>query len=203
MINMVEATIFPMCIQGFLYGKICALICTVPLQRLKRFNYYLGLYSGIFAIYLRCPSQKSRMAIIVFYVLCVLYVLSTATVVCNWLTVVLDVSNFFQMICKNIIFYQYMQMRTIGLSLQLQLDADPMLSRLWTIQVTVSGCCDFIAQCIIVRINHCTCHPFYSPKFLKIYRCWIVWGQNFCVVLIPSFLAVTYLGQSIYFHLIT
>ena len=38
-----------------------------------------GLYSGIFAIYLQCPKKDSRAAMIVFYVLCLLYVLSTAT----------------------------------------------------------------------------------------------------------------------------
>jgi hypothetical protein len=65
-------------------------------------------------------------------------------------------------------------------------------------QITVNGCCDFLAQCILVRIlNHCTYHPFYSPRFSKIYRCWIVWGQIISVVIVPSFLAITYLGQSI------
>ena len=49
-----------------------------------------------------------------------------------------------------------------------------------------------------------TYHPLvYSHKSLKIYRCWIVWGQNIRVVIIPSFLAVAYLGQSIYLHLIS
>ena len=68
---------------------------------------------------------------------------------------------------------------------------------LQTLQVVSSGCCDFLAQCILVRINNCTYHPFYLPKISKIYRCWIVWGQNIRVVLIPSFLALAYLGQSI------
>ena len=66
------------------------------------------------------------------------------------------------------------------------------------LQEVLSGCCDFLAQCILVRINHCTYHPFYSPKSSKIYRCWIVWGRNIRVVIIPSFLAVAYLGRSIY-----
>ena len=51
--------------------------------------------------------------------------------------------------------------------------------------------------------NHCTYHPFYSPKSSKIYRCWIVWGQNIRVVIIPSFLALAYLGRSIYLYLIS
>ena len=44
---------------------------------------------------------------------------------------------------------------------------------------------------------------FYSPKSSKIYRCWIVWGQDIRVVIIPSFLAIAYLGQSFYLHLIS
>ena len=72
-----------------------------------------------------------------------------------------------------------------------------------TLQIVLAGCCDFLAQSILVRINHWTYHLFYSPKSSKIYRCWIVWGRNVRVVIIPSFLAVTYLGRSIYLHLIS
>ena len=73
------------------------------------------------------------------------------------------------------------------------------------VQYTVNACCDFTSQFIIVRINHSTLiyHSFYSPKSSKIYRCWIVWGQKICVVIIPSFLAITHLGQSTYLHLIS
>ena len=77
-----------------------------------------------------------------------------------------------------------------------------MLLHLLIIRSIAIGCCDFIAQCILVRINHCTYHPIYSPKSSKIYRCWIVWDQNIRVVIIPSFLAIAYLGQLIYLHLI-
>ena len=64
----------------------------------------LGLYSGIFAIYLQCQSRESRTAIIVFYVLCLLYILSAATVLIDLLNLILDVSN--NSLRKNIIFYQ-------------------------------------------------------------------------------------------------
>ena len=87
------------------------------------------------------------------------------------------------------------------LSPQLQIDYQSMLFRIGIVQTAVFGCCDFIAQCILVRINHCTYHPFYSPKSSKIYRCWIVCGKNVCVVIIPLILAITYIGQSIYLHL--
>jgi hypothetical protein len=75
--------------------------------------------------------------------------------------------------------------------------ADQMIFRLVIVQTAASGCCDFIAQCIMVRINNCTSnHPFSSPtKYLKIYRCWIVWDQNIRIVIIPSFLAIAYIGQ--------
>ena len=86
---------------------------------------------------------------------------------------------------------------------QLQVDlAQSILFRVAVVETAVSGCCDFIAQCILVRINHLT-HSFYSPKSSKIYRCWIVWRKNIPVIIIPSFLAITYIGQSIYFHLIS
>ena len=160
-----------------------------------------GLYSGIFAMYLQCPSNKSRTAVIL-YAVCLLYVLSTVTFVTDLVALILEVSNRF--ICKDIIFLNsVVQTRISTLSLRLQSDSQPMLFRLMITQTTASGCCDFISQCIIVRINHFTYHPFYSPKSSKIYRCWIVWGQNIRVVVIPSFLAIAFLGQSIYFHLIS
>ena len=96
-----------------------------------------------------------------------------------------------------------MQAPITTLSIQLQIDSEPVLFRLFIIQMTASGCCDLLAQCILVRINHCSYHPFYSPKSSKIYRCWIVWGQNMFVVAIPSFLAIAYIGQSIYLRLIS
>ena len=87
------------------------------------------------------------------------------------------------------------------LSPQLQNESQPIFFRVLIAQTTASGCCDFLAQCILVRINHCTCHPFYSPKSSKIYRCWIMWGQNIRVAIIPLFLAIIYLGQSSYYYL--
>ena len=100
-----------------------------------------------------------------------------------------------------------MQTRLSTLPVQLQIDLQSMLFRISIVQVTVNGCCDFIAQCTLVCISHssCTYHPFYSPKSStwKIYRCWIVWGKKIRVVIVPSFLAITYIGQSIYPHLIS
>ena len=105
MSNELEGAAFLLCLEGFLYGKISvlgALICI----RAKEIQLFpgLGIYSGIFAIYLQCPSKESRMATIVFYALCLLYILSTAAVISDLLALVLEVSN--KSTCKNIILYQ-------------------------------------------------------------------------------------------------
>ena len=82
------------------------------------------------------------------------------------------------------------------LPVQLQNNLQSILFRFTIVQAIVSGGCDFIAQCTLVRINHSTTyHLFYSPISSKIYRCWIVWGKNIRVAIIPSFLAIIYIGQ--------
>jgi hypothetical protein len=182
-------------LEGFFFGKIsvlCALTCTLA----KEVQSFLGLgfYSGIFALYLQCPLKESRPAIIVFYVLCLLYALSMATVASDSLGIILTVSN--NSICKIII----MLMRIGALSPQFQNVSNSMSYRVGIVQIVANGSCDFIAQCILVCINHCTYHPFYSPKSSKIFRCWIVWGKDIRVAIIPSFLAITYIGQYIYHH---
>ena len=93
------------------------------------------------------------------------------------------------------------QLRIVyALSLQLADDLVSILTRI------VIACSDFTSQCIIVRTNHSSCvYLFYSPESSKIYRCWIVWGKNIRVVIIPSFLTITFLGKSrsIFLHLIS
>jgi hypothetical protein len=41
---------------------------------------------------------------------------------------------------------------------------------------------------------------YYSSKTSKIYRCWIVWGRDTRVVIIPSILTFAFLGLSTYLH---
>ena len=102
-----DASFIGICLEGFLYGKISihmlkfdTVPCQIPI---------LGLYSGIFAMYLKFQSNKFRKATIVFYALCLLYVLSTATI-CSDLGIMMlqllketEVSN--HSISKVIIFY--------------------------------------------------------------------------------------------------
>ena len=80
------------------------------------------------------------------------------------------------------------------------------LFRITIVQMTTNGCCDFIAQCTLVSIN-CQCRLYLSSvltlKFSKIYRCWIVWGKNTHIIIVPSFLALIFISQSIYLHLIS
>ena len=153
-----EGYFLSICVEGFLYGKLCAVTCTLA----KKVQLFLGLglYSGIFAMYLQCPSKKSRMAIIVFYAICLLYVLSTASFVCDLVALILYVSK--NPICKITVFLLPVVQTRIGiLSLQLRIDSLPTLFHISIIQITANGCCDFLAQCILVHINHFTCHPFY------------------------------------------
>ena len=63
----------------------------------------LGLYSGIFAIYLQFASKESRMTTVIFYALCLLYILSTATIVNDLHFHTIEVSN--NSIYKDIFFY--------------------------------------------------------------------------------------------------
>ena len=103
-----EENLLSIWFEGFLYGKISVLMCfnwQLVYPMVKKLNFstcLLGLYSGIFAMYLQCQSNKSRttttQAGVLFYALCLLYVLSTATFVCDIVNFVLSVSN--DSICK-------------------------------------------------------------------------------------------------------
>ena len=206
MISWEELYVLFMCVEWFLYGKIsvlCALTCTLAKE--VRLTPGLGIYCGIFAIYIHCvlARKESRESNTIFYALCLLFVLSTAAVVSDVLKCIIDVSNIF--ISRNIIFLSVMQTRIATLPVQLQNDShwQSMSNRVSFFQCTFNGCCDLIAQCTLVHIIHCTYHLFYSHKSSKIYRCWIVWGKNIQVVIIPLFLAITYIGQWIYPHLIS
>jgi hypothetical protein len=196
MISGDELDVVGLYLEGFLFGKL-SVLCALPCTLAKEVQSFLGLgiYSAFFALYLQCPLKESRTATTVFYVLCLLYVLSMATVVSDLLEIIINVSSD-NSICKIIIIL----MRIGALSHQFQTHSPSMINRIVIVQTVVSGSCDVIAQCILVRINHRAYHPFHSPKSSKIFRCWIVWGNDIRVVVIPSFLAITYIGQYIYLH---
>ena len=158
-----------LCLEAFLYGKIsvlCALTCTL-LKKVKLFS-VLGIYSGIFAIYLQLSftRKEPRTTNIVFYALCLLYALSTATFASDLPETIIFVSNI--SICKNIISLLLVIMQ-LGILPPVQLEIDiQSITPVIISQITINGCCDFISQCILVRINHCTTYRlFYSPKSFK------------------------------------
>jgi hypothetical protein len=105
-------------------------------------------------MYLQHPQNKSRTASIIFYALCVLYVLSTVNAVLDSVPVITElVSN--NPICKNIIFKNsvveknYDERQLIGV--------ESFTLHIGIAGTTASGVCDFLAQCVLVRIlNHYT-----------------------------------------------
>jgi hypothetical protein len=130
------------------YPFLCPLTCTLA-KEVQLFP-GLGLYSGIFALYLQRPLNECRTATIIFYALCLIYVLSTVNVVADFLSIILKyVSN--NSISKNIIFLSVVQTYFTTLSL---IDGVSLEFSLGIIGTIASGCCDFLAQCILVRINH-------------------------------------------------
>ena len=99
-----------MCFEGFLFGNVsvlCALTCNLAISFAQKVQLFtvLGVYSGIFAIYLQWTSDESRTltANVVFYAICLLYVFCAATVVGDFISYIVQVSNKFS-ICKSIIF---------------------------------------------------------------------------------------------------
>ena len=88
-----------------------------------------------------------------------------------------------------------------ALSLQFGIDMLKMYFRLSFVKAAVIGCCDLIAQFILVRILNIVIRFIQGAKSSKIYRCWLVWGKNIRVIIIPSLLAITYICQLVYLHL--
>ena len=65
------------------------------------------------------------------------------------------------------------------------------------VQVTVFSCCGFISDSTLVRTARAVYRSNYLSKSSQIYRCWIVWGCNISIVIVPSILAFACLGPSI------
>ena len=69
------------CLEWFFGGTVSVLL--LPCKLLKQFAMVIGLYSGIFLIYLQytaSPKNASKRNNILFYALCFLYVLSMASI---------------------------------------------------------------------------------------------------------------------------
>jgi len=110
-------------------------------------GFFYGIYSGIFAMYLHHYLQSDRRTTLIFYSLCTLYILS--------IVLIASELTFSHLPPAQDATWNY---------------------NFYVIEVVISGCCDFIAQSILI------------------YRCWIVWNRNIHVVIIPSILAFIFLG---------
>ena len=177
-----------MILEGFFFGEI-SVSTTVMKFFLK--SSIPGVYSGIFALHMKCHTSRNEIdnakQNIVFYALGVLYVFSVAVIILDAGGFVVEsVSNnaaFFFKLCANQLCAQ-----TNDVSLLLHMSIA---------QVVFFGCCDFLTQCILVRTtdNGYRFHLFISSS--KIHRCWIVWGCDIRVVIVPCIFAFAYLGWSI------
>ena len=97
------------------------------------------------------------MAIFLFYAVCLLYVLSTASFVSDLVALILEVSKNSIYSIKILFFISVVQTHIATLPRQLRIDSQIIKLHIFRAQVTAYGCCDFLAQCILVRINHYTC----------------------------------------------
>jgi hypothetical protein len=162
---------------------ICSITSITVTPFLK--SYFIsGLYSGIFALHFQIYAlgeADGRKQNIIFHALWVLYVLSAIVIASDSAIFVFIV---FVSDNERLLFLTWCWS-------VLQNDDNTMTYYLTIANIIVFACCDFIAQSIIVRT---IIHSIYSSNFSKIHRCWIIWGRNIRVVIIPSMLAFAYLG---------
>ena len=103
--NLDALSSFALWLEWFLFGKLSVLYALAfTLTKEVQLFPNIGVYSGIFALYLHYASKESRTrtANVVFYILCLLYIFCAVTVVCDLLVYAFTVSN--NPNCENIIF---------------------------------------------------------------------------------------------------
>ena len=136
-----------MFLEGFLFGTISVLcfIVNAPFLLSGLKSPILGVYSGMFALYLHCHAAKEETRTgktrkIIFYALCVLYLLSVVVFV-------LDILEF--TVSNNELFLYKKEFALI----RVQPFQPSSQCYFYIVQTTVFGCCDFIAQSILVRTS--------------------------------------------------
>ena len=81
-------------VESFLFGMISIFqLLGTSLLIQSNITLVLGIYSGIFAMYLRYYSSQKDTKSILFYAVCVLYALNTTKIVLNFMTFGPLVSN--------------------------------------------------------------------------------------------------------------
>ena len=136
-------------VEGFLFGKIVySGIVSPPLSFLKLSQNYtpgLGIYSAMFAMYLQYEGSKKptdKRTTIVFYSLCTLYALSSAVFTIDIAETVLLVSKI--SVRDHNLFSCY---QSSGYTSAVFYKSAIISSTM------ISGCCDFLAQSILVRVS--------------------------------------------------
>ena len=185
-----------LCLEGFCFGEIFVLPLSRQVSKEVTYSFLTpvpGLYSGVFVLHLQLEyhaTDKTKQNII-FYALCVLYVLSVVVMA-------LDIANFVIAVTTIV---------SSPTSTFFQLRANQLCSPLTSI-----WCTAFLSLFSPQYLLAATLLPnlslyaqpdnaYPSNLFIlssKIHRCWIVWGCNTRVVIIPLLLAFAFLGPSIY-----
>ena len=142
-------------------------------------------------MYLQCHAsteETGNTSKIIFYALCVLYLLSVVVLVLDVLTFVVS---------SHELFFFFEKKKNALISGAVASTQLPILH----LYYSTRG----IWLLRFYRPKYPSTHKLtmpiillYSSKSSKIYRCWIVWNSNIRVVIIPSILALAYLGSSIY-----
>ena len=188
-----DTTTIGIVLEGFCYGETFRSAVIIDM-----INYSCpGLYSAVFVIYMQYHASKElgiNKRNIFVYALCILYMLSTAMIA-------LDVTCHV-VVSKTCIHHNNFSLHTIiwiGPSFDHALSSrsPPLLcfnDNNWLMRFLFSGNLS-MHEVIIISIIY-----IHSSQFSKIYRCWVVWGRNIRVIIIPSILAFAFLGQSIIYH---
>ena len=119
--------LFSIYLEGFLYGNVSVLCYTLAITVVaKQFQLFpggLGVYSGIFAIYLQFPSKQSRTRTTnnVFYILCLLYVFCTVSFVGDLVVYAYAVSSNNPIYENNHFYHQLRSLVSIRYRLNFQL----------------------------------------------------------------------------------
>ena len=180
-------------LEGFCYGEI---FCSSVI--IGMINYSCpGLYSAVFIVYMQYHASK-KLGIdkrnIFLYVLCILYMLSTATIL-------LDVTRYVT-VSKICIHRNKISLYTtiwVGPPFNHTCSSrtPPLLCVMdnnWLMRLFFSGS---LSMHEVITISIIYVH---SSQFSKIYRCWLIWSCNIRVIIIPSILVFGFLGQSITYH---
>ena len=159
-----------------------------------------GLYSAMFIVYMQYHASK-KLGIdkrnIFLYVLCILYMLSTATIL-------LDVTRYVTVSKTCIHRNKFSLYTTIWVGPPFNDTCSsrtpPLLCVIdnsWLMRLLFSGSLS-MHETITISIIY-----VHSSQFSKIYRCWLIWSCNIRVTIIPSILVFAFLGQSITYHVLS